>query len=180
MPDRVIQGKRKRRERIRKKRVIHYSERDDMTTILIVYHSQGGNNRKMAEAVADGVNSIESVRANFKEACEATLEDLLACDGIAIGSPEYFGYMSGAVKDFFDRTYESARGRVFRKPCVIFINAGNDGSGALRSIERICRGYQFKQVYEPIIAKGDITHEVLEVCREMGQTIAAGCEAGIY
>jgi multimeric flavodoxin WrbA len=153
-----------------------------MTRILIIYHSIGGANRKMAEAVAAGVQSIEGAEAILNPALEATLNDLLACDGLAIGSPEYFGYMAGALKDFFDRTYEQVRGdsRIFRKPFIIFINAGNDGSGALASIERICRGYQLKKVLEPIIAKGQITGEILARCREMGQTIAAGCRERIY
>lgn len=151
-----------------------------MTTILVVYHSQGGNNRKMARAVAEGVDSMEGARAVLKDALEAGLEDLLACDGLVIGSPEYFGYLSGALKDFFDRTYEQARGRVFRKPYAMFVNAGNDGTGALRNIERICIGYQFKKVHEPIVVKGEITPEILEACRLIGQTIAAGCQAGIY
>jgi multimeric flavodoxin WrbA len=153
-----------------------------MTKILIIYHSLGGANRKMAEAVAAGVESIEGVEALLKPALETTLEDLTSCAGLAIGSPEYFGYMAGAVKDFFDRTYERARGdsRVFRKPFVIFINAGNDGTGALTSIERISRGFQFKKVLEPIIARGEITAEILAQCREMGQTIAAGCREKIY
>lgn len=155
---------------------------DDMniTTILIIYHSQGGNNKKMAMAVADGARSIEDVRVVLKDALDAGLDDLLECDGLVIGSPEYFGYMSGAVKDFFDRTYEPAQGRVFRKPYTVFINAGNDGTGALRNIERICIGYQFKKVYEPIVISGEITQQTIETCRNMGQTIAAGCSAGIY
>ncbi|HNY64810.1 MAG TPA: flavodoxin family protein [Deltaproteobacteria bacterium] len=151
-----------------------------MARILVIYHSQGGNNRKMAVAVAEGIRSMEGAEAELRDACDADLEDLLACDGIVIGSPEYFGYMSGAVKDFFDRTYEQARGKVFRKPYALFVNAGNDGTGACTHIERICIGFQLKRVYEPIVAKGEITDEVLEACRLMGQTIAAGCEAGIY
>ena len=136
----------------------------------------------MAAAVAEGIRSIEGAEAIMKPALEATLDDLLACDGLAIGSPEYFGYMAGAIKDFFDRTYEQARGgkRVFRKPFIIFISAGNDGTGALNSIERICRGYQFKKILEPVIAKGAITAAILQHCFEMGATIAAGCREGIY
>lgn len=151
-----------------------------MTTILVLFHSQGGNNRKMAEAVSEGVDSIEGARALLRDAFDATLDELLQCDGIVIGSPEYFGYMSGAVKDFFDRTYEAARGHVFRKPYAVFVNAGNDGSGALTHIERIAIGFQFKRVHEPVVAKGEITGPVLDACRLMGQTIAAGCAAGIY
>jgi len=151
-----------------------------MTTILIIYHTQGGNTEKMATAVAEGVNSIENCSADFKDAFHADVQDLMHCDGLIIGSPEYFGYMSGIIKDFFDRTYDSARQKVFRKPYTVFINAGNDGSGALRSIERICLGYQFKKVYEAIVAKGEITRQVLDECKKMGQTLAAGCAAHIY
>jgi len=154
-----------------------------MTQILIVYHSQTGNTEKMAQMVAQGAASMENTEVMVKKAADATLEDLLACDGLAIGTPENFGYMSGAVKDFFDRTFYPAEGKVFRKPYIVFISAGNDGTGALNSIERIALGYQFKKVYDPVIArnsKGGVTKEILDQCRELGQTIAGGIEAGIY
>ena len=154
-----------------------------MTRILVVYHSQTGNTEKMAKVVAEGAASIENTEVTLKLAADASLEDLLTCDGIAIGTPENFGYMSGAIKDFFDRTFYPAEGKVFRKPYVVFICAGNDGTGALNSIERIALGYQFKKVYAPVIARkteGGITDEVLDRCRELGQTIAGGIEAGIY
>ncbi len=153
-----------------------------MCTILIVYHSQTGHTRKMAESVAKGAESIENVNVVLKRAVEATLEDLLECDGLALGTPEYFGYMAGMVKDFFDRTYNGARERkgVFKKPYVVFISAGNDGRGALNNIERICKGYQFRKVFDPVVARGEITQDILDKCKELGQTIAAGCEAGIY
>ena len=123
----------------------------NITTILIIYHSQGGNNKKMAMAVADGASLVEDVRVVLKDALDADLNDLLECDGI-----------------------------VFRKPYTVFITAGNDGTGALRNIERICIGYQFKKVYEPIVISGEITQHIIKRCKEMGQTIAAGCSAGIY
>lgn len=153
-----------------------------MKKILIVYHSQTGHAEKMADAVREGVDSIDGARACAKRAGQATLDDLLAADGLIIGSPEYFGYMAGALKDFFDRTYEPARSSpgVFRKPYAVFIAADNDGAGALASIERICRGYQFKKVFEPIVIKGDITDQALARCRELGQTVAAGCVNEIY
>jgi len=151
-------------------------------SILILYHSQTGNTEMMAENVAKGAGSIKNVEAVLKRASEATLKDLLECDGLAIGSPEYFGYMAGMIKDYFDRTYEDARGRkeTFKKPYVVFISAGNDGTGALNSIERICIGYQLKMVYEPVLARGELDREILAKCQELGKTIAAGCEAGIY
>lgn len=151
-------------------------------SILVVYHSQGGNTRKMAEAVVAGAREVEGVHVVLRDAFRATLADLIECDGLALGSPEYFGYMAGMVKDFFDRTYEPARRekRVFKKPYAVFISAGNDGRGALAAIERICIGYPFKKVYEAVIARGELTEKILAECRELGQTLAAGCDAGIY
>jgi len=153
-----------------------------MVTILIVFHSQTGRTKKMAQAVAKGAKSIENVSTILKEARETTLDDLLNSDGLAFGSPEYFGYMAGAIKDLFDRTYYQARGRkeIFKKPYAVFISAGNDGLGALTSIERVCVGYQLKKIYEPVIARGDINEAILSRCEELGKVIAAGCEAGIY
>ena len=153
-----------------------------MCGILVIYHSQSGNTQKMAEAVAAGACSINGVKVTLKKAQEAGVEDLLACDGLVVGSPEYFGYMAGQVKDFFDRTYEPARGRkaIFKKPYVVFVSAGNDGRGAVSNIERIALGYPLKKVYDPVVARGEVDDEVLARCRELGQTIAAGCEAGIY
>jgi len=151
-----------------------------MTRILIVYHSQTGHTKQMADAVFEGAKAIEGVEVILKKATDATLEDLLACNGLAVGTPENFGYMSGMIKDFFDRTYGDAQDKVFRKPYVVFISAGNDGMGALRAIERIALGYKFKNVFTPVIAKGKITEEILDQCRELGGTLAGGCAMGIY
>jgi len=150
--------------------------------ILIVYHSQSGNTKKMAQKAAEGVQSIGGVDAFLKKASEATLQDLLSCDALVIASPEYFGYMAGMVKDFFDRTYNDARGKkeIFKKPYAALISAGNDGTGALNHIERICLGYQFKKILAPVRAKGVVDGEVLAQCEELGKTIAAGCREGIY
>ncbi|MCX7816166.1 MAG: NAD(P)H-dependent oxidoreductase [Syntrophales bacterium] len=151
-----------------------------MTKILIVFSSQTGNTELMARAVAEGALAIEGTEVILKRAQDASLEDLLEADGLAIGSPENFGYMAGLVKDFFDRTFYPAQGKVFRKPFVVFISAGNDGTGALKSIERIALGYKFRSVYAPVIARGAITEEILERCRELGSVLAAGCREGIF
>jgi multimeric flavodoxin WrbA len=151
-----------------------------MSRILVVYHSQTGNTARMASAVAAGARSIDNTQVILKRAGEASLEDLLNADGLAIGTPENFGYMSGMIKDFFDRTFYPAQDKVFRKPYVVFISAGNDGTGALASIERIALGYKFKKIYEAVIAKGELTEEVLDKCRELGGILAAGCAIGIY
>jgi multimeric flavodoxin WrbA len=151
-----------------------------MSRILIVYHSQTGNTHKMALAVAEGARLIENTEVLIRMAHDASLADLVAADGLAIGTPENFGYMSGMIKDFFDRTFYPSQDKVFRKPYVVFISAGNDGTGALRSVERIAQGYTFKKVYEPVIAVGAVTEEALEKCRNLGGVLAGGCQMGIF
>lgn len=151
-----------------------------MANILVVYHSQTGRTEAMARAVAEGAAEIEHARVTLKRAGEAGLQDLLDADGIAVGTPENFGYMSGMVKDFFDRTFYAAQDKVFRKPYVVFISAGNDGRGALQAIERIALGYKFRKVYDAVIARGELTEDVLAQCRELGGVLSGGCEAGIY
>ena len=157
-------------------------DEENAVRILVLYHSQGGRTEAMARQVAAGVADIPGAEPVLKRADRAGLEDLKSCQGLAIGSPEYFGYMAGVVKDFFDRTYEQGRGlpQVFRKPYSVFVCAGNDGSGALAAIERICLGYQFKRVFEPVVCRGEASKDILDACFEMGQTLAAGCQAGIY
>jgi multimeric flavodoxin WrbA len=153
-----------------------------MAKILILYHSQTGNTETLARAVAQGVRETENSTAILKPAAEAGTQDLKECNGFVICSPEYFGYMAGAIKDFFDRTYEELKDgpAMYKKPFCIVISAGNDGSGALMHIERICKGYRFKKVQEPIISRGPITTEMMERCFILGRTIAEGIKARIF
>ena len=65
-------------------------------------------------------------------------------------------------------------------PYAVFISAGNDGTGALTGIERIARGYPFKPVCDPIIARGELTAAVLQRCEELGETMASGVAWGIF
>ena len=153
-----------------------------MVRILVTFYSQSGNTKKMAEAVARGVSRVEMAEAVLKRAGDTRADDIRECHAIIICSPEYFGYMAGAIKDLFDRTYEVLHEdiQVNKKPYAIVISAGNDGAGALNQIERICKGYRLKKVQNPIIAKGEITEEVLSRCVEMGETIAEGVRTGIF
>ena len=148
--------------------------------LLIVYHSQTGHTRTMARAVLRGARRVSEVETRLKMALRAGLEDLLWAHGLLLGTPENFGYMSGALKNFLDRTYYPAQGKVDGLAYAVFISAGNDGRGALSSIERIARGYPLKPVCEPIIARGELTAEVLQHCEELGETMALGVAWGIF
>lgn len=151
-------------------------------TILVTYHSQTGNTRRMAEAVAQGVSETEGARLIMRRAFDTTADDIRDCSAVVFCSPEYFGDMAGAMKDLFDRTYEALKddARAQRKPYAVVISAGNDGAGALARIERILRGYRFRKAQHPIIAKGEVTGEVLSRCAELGKTMAEGVKAGVF
>jgi multimeric flavodoxin WrbA len=150
--------------------------------LLIVYHSQSGRTQSMADAVLRGANSpdVDGVEIRMLRALQAGVDDLLWADAVILGTPENFGYMSGAMKDFLDRTYYPCEGKVESLPYAVFISAGNDGLGALASIERIARGYPLKPVQEAIIAQGDPSDEILARCEELGMTIAAGLELNVF
>ena len=153
-----------------------------MKTLLIVYASQTGNTRALAEAVQRGAarEDIAGVACRLLHARSAGVLDLLGADALVLATPENFGYMSGAMKDFLDRTYYPCEGRIESLPFAIVVSAGNDGSGAVRSIQRIARGYPVREVQEAIVVVGPPGAAHLEACSELGATLAAGLELGIY
>jgi flavorubredoxin len=122
-----------------------------MLKILIVYYSLGGNTEKAGEIIKSALES-ENVKVVMKKGTEADINDLLECDGIIIGSPDYFSYMAGGLKDFFDRTYYPSRGKVEGKPYFAFLTHGGGGK-AIESIEKIASSFKFKKVIEPVLIK---------------------------
>lgn len=150
--------------------------------LLIVYHTKTGNTGKLAQAAFDGACSdlVDGVTTRLLRARDAGPGDLLWAHGLLLGTPENFGYMSGALKDFLDRTFYEVEGRLQPLPYAVFISAGNDGSGALRAIRRIANGYPFREVQEPVVVTGTVSDADLQRCAELGLTLAAGLEAGIY
>ncbi len=148
--------------------------------LLIIYHTQSGNTGQMAEAVMRGSTQEADVETRLLNAFDADLKDLRWADGLLFGTPENFGTMSGALKDFFDRTYYPAEPFQLNLPYALFISAGNDGSGAVREIDRIAIGYPLRKINEPLIAKGDINQQHLEQCEELGLAMAAGLSLGIF
>lgn len=132
-------------------------------------------------AVCEGVAEFsDDVELRCMRALEAGLDDLLWANGLLIGTPENFGYMSGAVKDFLDRTYYPAQGKVTGLPYAVFVNAENDGTGAVRAIDRIALGYGWSLVADAVIVKGALDANTRKRCIELGQTLAAGLSCGIF
>ncbi len=150
--------------------------------LLIVYHSQSGSTTRMADAVIAGANSdeVDGVTVRVRPALEADADDLLWCDGFILGTPENFGYMSGALKYFLDRVYYECIDKIDGKPYALFVRAGNDGTGAISSVNRILTGLNVRQVQEPVLIAGDFDESRLGECEELGLTLAAGLEAGVF
>ena len=153
-----------------------------MKHVLLIYGGHpGGHTATMVTAVIEGINAAhEEVEYRALPALEAGVADLLWAHGLLIGTPEHFGYMSGAVKDFMDRTFYPVENKVDGLPYAVFVSAGNDGTGAVNAIERIAIGYKWRRIAAPLIARGDLTDADLAGCRELGQTMAAGLALGIF
>lgn len=158
------------------------SNADPTRHLLLVYHTQTGNTGALAAAAEDGARhpDIEAVTLRCQRASDTDANDLRWAHGLLLGTPENFGYMSGAMKDFFDRTFYEVENELAPLPYALFISAGNDGTGAVRAVQRIVGGYPFVEVQKPLIARGEITAEHRQAARELGMTLAAGLAAGIY
>ena len=152
-----------------------------MKRLLLVFHSQSGRTAQLADAAAQGVAALaDSVELRVRRAPEATLEDLLWAEGLLLGTPENFGYLSGLMKDFLDRTYYPAEGKTIGLPWALFVSAGNDGSGAVRALQRIALGYQWREVAAPVIVRGEPDAAGLSRCSDLAQTLAAGLALGLF
>lgn len=150
--------------------------------LLIVYHTQSGATSEMADAVIRGATSpdVDGVEVRAKRALDADATDLLWADAFILGTPENFGYMSGAMKYFLDRVYYECIDKVSARPYALFVRAGNDGSGAISSLRRILTGLAVKEVQDPVLIAGDFDPARLAECEELGLTMAAGLEAGVF
>jgi len=153
-----------------------------MANLLIVSHQPSKNTATLTDAVIRGVRhpDISGIELTVIPPLEAGAEDVLWADGIILGTTENFGYMSGALKDFFERIYYPCLEKSEGLPYALFIRAGNDGLGAQSSIERIVTGLSWKQVQPPLICTGPWREEFPGQCEELGTTMAAGLEAAIF
>jgi multimeric flavodoxin WrbA len=163
-----------------------------MKTLLIVYHSNTGGTRQMAEAAASGAGREAAVRTRLLPAPDAGPADVLAADGFVFATPETLASIAGLMKDFFERTYYSALGRIEGRPCALLICAGSDGQNAARQLARIATGWRLRPIAEPLIvcthaqtpeailAPKTIPPADLARCAELGEALAAGMAEGIF
>jgi len=92
-----------------------YAADPTAVSVLVVYHSASGNTEKMAQGVVDGAKAVAGVSVVLKRAGEVVANDLVSSDALIVGSPVYFGNMSGEVKTFFDNWGLTSKFDLFRE-----------------------------------------------------------------
>jgi hypothetical protein len=150
--------------------------------LLVVAHVPSDNTLRLRDAVVAGARSdeVEGVETVALTPFEAGPAEVLAADGIILGTTENLGYMSGALKDFFDRTYYGVIEQTEALPYALYIRAGHDGTGTKRAVESITTGLKWRAVQEPLVCRGAWQESFVEDCRNLGLAMAAGLEAGIF
>jgi len=123
---------------------------------------------------------IDGVEATAKSPFDTGPDDVLAADAFLLLTTENLGYMSGALKDFFDRCYYPLLDKTDALPYALLIRAGQDGTGTRRAVTSITTGLRWKEVHEPTICRGPWTPEFLGQAKGLGTYLAAGLEAGIF
>jgi multimeric flavodoxin WrbA len=149
--------------------------------LLIVAHNPSPNTQKLVEAALRGAQheDIEGVTVRHVPPLQAVADDVLWADAIILGTTENFGYMSGALKDFFDRIYYPCLEQTEAMPFATYIRAGLDGTGTRIAIGKITSGLKWKPVQESIILHGEYRDEFEDQCEQLGMLMAASLEAGI-
>ncbi|SHM97378.1 flavodoxin family protein [Cryptosporangium aurantiacum] len=146
-----------------------------MSTLLVVHHTTSPATQELLEAVLAGARTdeIEGVDVVARPALAATVPDALAADGVLLGTPANIGYMSGALKHFFDQIYYPCLDAKAGTPFGVWVHGNNDTSGALRGIETITTGLGWQQVAAPVTITGAPDKAAREACWELGATVAA-------
>jgi len=154
----------------------------DKKRLLIVAHAPSDNTRTLAEAALRGARhpDLTGIEVICKPPLETQPEDVLAADAILLGTTENLAYMAGAMKDFFDRCYYPVLEKKQGLPCAVYIRAGHDGTGTKKALETILTGLRWKLVQDMLICRGDWQDAFSDQCEELGLTLAAGLDAGIY
>ena len=150
--------------------------------LLVVGHTPSVNTRRLFDAVVEGASSIENENVEVM-ACrpfDVQPQDVQTARAVILGTTENLGYMSGALKDFFDRIYYPCLEHTQGMPYALYVRAGYDGTGTRRSIESITGGLGWRAVQEPLICRGEWQDAFVAQCQEMGTAMAAGLEMGIF
>jgi NAD(P)H-dependent FMN reductase len=157
-----------------------------VSRLLVVHHSPTDTVRSLTDAVVAGARDdlIQGVEVVVRPALEATADDVLGADGYLLGTTANFGYMSGALKHFFDSIFLEAGGALTddgsaasaeggKRPYGLWVHGRYDTTGAVRSVQSIVAALPWRQAAEVVEVLGDVGDEQQESAYELGGTIAA-------
>jgi len=152
-----------------------------MKTLLVISYAPSPNTLILQTSVIQGANSIDLAQTKVRllSPFKANAKDVIAADGIILGTPENLGYMSGALKDFFDRCYYDCLEKTQGKPCASFIRAGHDGTGTVKALKTITTGLKWRWAQEPLVLQGKYHSEFENQCFELGAAMACALDQGI-
>ncbi len=151
-----------------------------MPRLLIVHHTASPALQAILEAVLSGATdpAIEGVEVVRRPALAATAMDVLTAAAVLPGTPANIGYMSGALKHFFDQVYYPCLDATVGRPYGLYVHGNSDTGGAVRAVESIAGGLRWRRAAEPVTVLGTPTKADLERCWELGAVVAAGLDSG--
>lgn len=149
-------------------------------SLLIVAHAPSDNTRTLLDAVRSGAGETGGVAVTCLSPFDTGPDAVLSADAVILGTPENLGYMSGALKDFFDRCFYPCLEKTEGLPYALFVRAGQDGTGTCRAVQSITTGLRWRAVQEPLVCRGAFDPKFIGQCRDLGAGMAAGLEAGIF
>jgi multimeric flavodoxin WrbA len=146
-----------------------------MPTLLIVHHTPSPATAELFEAVLRGASDPELAGVDVvrRAALGATASDVLACDGLILGTPANIGYMSGALKHFFDQVYYPVLDDTKGLPYGLYVHGNLGTEGAMKAVESIAEGLSWRRVAAPVEVTGGPDKAALDACWELGATVAA-------
>ncbi len=151
--------------------------------LLIVSHAPSKNTQRLAQELHHAASSATSpnqpLLVKHIPALDANASDVIAADAIILMTPENLGYMSGGMKDFFDRTYYPCLEEKQGLPVCALIRAGSDGTGTKRALETITTGLRWRWVQEPIICRGQWDTDFIRQAEELGTAMAIALQEGM-
>jgi multimeric flavodoxin WrbA len=150
----------------------------------VIRHSRSGTTGILCDAAVDAARAVtgtsQVVDVRVLGAFDAGPEDVLEADALLLATPAHFGYMSGALKDFFERIYVRCLDQTAALPYALVVKGDTDVDGAVASVQKIATGMNWQLVLPPVTVVGPITATDLEQAAELGATLAAGLGEGIF
>lgn len=151
-----------------------------MPSLLVVHHTVSPALDELLDAALTGARhpDIEGVEVVTRAALSATPSDVLAAQGFLLVTPANLGWMSGALKHFFDTIYYPCLRETVARPFGLIVHGNNDTTGAVTSVQKVVTGLQWQAVAPALEVTGEVGREHREAAHDLGATLAATVSEG--